>query len=191
MLFRSEKLNDLDNDASNIIDDKLIELENRAEEILAGKLNIIKAGKTVNFEELPTNIQVLVKENYDSYKETRALHEKLKLMEKATPEDRQPLTERVASLDDKIRANWEVIDTWQPGAEPASKAVEAIDHKRINANRKYISTNLKKLAEGNILEKKIAEVKSQLQLRYTELKSAGEEVAAETITELAKAGVAC
>lgn len=186
-----EKLSDMEMDADNIIDEKLIDLDKRAEEILAGKLNIIREGKNVKFEELPENVKKLVKENYDSYKETRALHEKLKLMEKATPEDRQPLTERVASLDDKIRANWEVIDAWQPGAEPATKAVEAIDHKRINANRKYISTNLKKLAEGNIVDKKIAEVKSQLQVRYNELKSAGEEVATETLAELSKAGVIC
>lgn len=186
-----DKLSDMEMDADNIVEDKLMELDKRAEELLAGKLNIIKAGKTVNFDELPANIQALVKENYDSYKETRALHEKLKLMENATPEDRQPLTERLASMDDKIRANWEVIDAWQPGAEPAPKLVQAIDHKRINANRKFISTNLKKLAEGNIPEKKITEVKSQLQLRYYELKSAGEEVATETLAELAKAGIEC
>jgi hypothetical protein len=186
-----EKLSDMEMDADNIIDEKLIDLDKRAEEILAGKLNIIREGKKVKFEELPENMKKLVKENYDSYKETRALHEKLKLMVNATPADRQPLTERLASLDDKIRANWEVIDAWQPGAEPAPKTVEAIDHKRINANRKFISTNLKKLAEGNIVDKKIAEVKSQLQLRYNELKSAGEEVAAETLTELAKAGIEC
>jgi hypothetical protein len=155
-----------------------------------GKM-MVSTGTELNIDELPPNLKAKWQQNQDAYKEIRALHEKLKLMEKATPEDRQPLTERVASLDDKIRANWEAIDGWVPGAEPVEELAEKIDHKRINANRKYISTNLKKLAEGSIVEKKITEVKHKLQLRYTELKSNGEEVAAETLAELVKAGIKC
>lgn len=139
---------------------------------------------------LPKHLQVKWHENHDAYKEIRALHEKLKLMEKATPEYRQPLTERLASLDDKIRANWELIDAWQPGAESAAATVVKIDHKRINANRKFISSNLKKL----LIHPEVItpdKLRNELQKRWNELKQSGEEVSKETKTDLTFVGVIC
>jgi hypothetical protein len=142
-------------------------------------------------DSLPPHLKAKWHFNQDSYKEIRALHEKLKLMEKATPEERQPLTERVASLDDKIRANWEVIDAWVPGAEPAAEPVEKpvmVDHKRINANRKFISSNLRKLETGNF-KKHAADLISELQKRVTELIEAGEQMNTKTIEQLQKFGI--
>lgn len=145
-----------------------------------------------NPDSLPKHLQQKWHENHDAYKEIRALHEKLKLMENATPEDRQPLTERVASLDDKIRANWEAIDAWQPGAEPApaepATELQAIDHKRINANRKYISSNIKKIAASEKSDEFVALTKA-VEVRARELLNAGETIAAKTIADLRKIGV--
>ena len=142
-------------------------------------------------DSLPPHLKAKWHENQDAYKEIRALHEKLKLMEKATPEDRQPLTERIASLDDKIRSNWEAIDGWVPGAEPPAELVAKpviVDHKRINSNRKFISSNLRKLETGNF-KKHVADLISEVQKRVNELLEAGEKMNTKTIEQLKKFGI--
>jgi hypothetical protein len=158
-----------------------------SEQLISGILKIVINSREISFDDLPAVMKARWQQNRDSYKEIRSLHEKLKLMENATPEDRQPLTGRIGELDDKIRQNWKEIDAWVPTAE---KVFEAIDHKRMQANRKYISTNLKKLAKVTDQVKK-AKVVAELQTRFTEVKASGETFAPETIEELAKAGVVC
>jgi|GEM_PF-1435319 len=188
----SDKLSDLEADADDLVTDKMKELEKAADELVSGKTKIIRNGKEISYDELPAEIKARWDQNRDDYKEIRALHEKLKLMEQATPEDRQPLTQRISDLDEQIRDNWEVIDSWQPGTGNGENetASPEIDHKRIQANRKYISTNLKKLQELTD-SVKTAAIVTELQNRYDELKTAGETVAQETIDELTKAGVKC
>lgn len=164
-------------------------LEKHADQDDEIKLQIIRGKKTINPDDLPEEIKKLWDFNRDSYKEIRSLHEKLKLMGKAKPEDRQPLTDRATYLDDQIRTNWEVIDAWKPGKKAeVKKDDQKIDHKRINANRKYISTNLKKLQLGMDAPK--AELlRDNLKIRLNELLDAGEKLNQDTIDELTKAGV--
>ncbi|MFZ4705446.1 MAG: hypothetical protein ACOYMF_05505 [Bacteroidales bacterium] len=149
-----------------------------------------KERKIINPDELPHWLRVRWHENNDYYKEIRALHEKLKLMEKATDQDRAPLTKKISELDDVIRSNWEAIDAWEPGQEQLPIKVINIDHKRINANRKFISTSLKTLpvmaSEAN---KEILIAK--LQKRVTELLSAGEKLEVDTLEKLKKTGIQC
>lgn len=155
------------------------------------KLIVIRSNQKVNYEDLPKEIQEKWDENRDGYKEIRATHEKLKLMEAAPAEDRVPLLARIDELDIAIRKNWDVIDAWQPGAEPeVKKEAEAIDHKRINANRKYISTNAKKLAEETD-QVKADKLRAKIQERVTELKVAGEEMNDKTREELKILGIEC
>ena len=166
-----------------------------ASEVASGKrqvasverVKIIRNDREVKYDELPPSLQKLVDWNRDSYKEIRALHEKLKLMEKANPEDRQPLIERITELDNGIRENWKVVDAWEPGQEPEEKPKAEIDHKRINSNRKYISTNVKRLAtlEG----KKAAALREKIQERVDELVAAGEELKGKTKEELKNSGI--
>lgn len=184
----SDKLNELESGAEDVVSDKLAEFESQVQEIMSGKLEVIRDGRKVKYEDLSPEMQARWNQNRDGYKEIRALHEKLKLMENATPEDRQPLTQRMCDLDDTIRDNWIEIDAYVPSSVP--NRVESIDHKRIQANRKYISTNLKKLPEQTN-PVKTAQVVAELQKRYDEIKASGEAVAAETIEELTKAGVTC
>lgn len=186
----SDNANDLKNTAQNIVEDKIQEFETQIDEILAGKLEVIRNGRKVKFEDLSKEMQARWIQNSDGYKEIRALHEKLKLMEKASPEDRKPLTERICKLDDQIRDNWAEIDAFVAGEKEQSSDVLKLDHKRIQSNRKYISTNLKKLQEQQDPVKR-AKVIDELQVRYNELKAAGETVARETIEELTKTGVTC
>lgn len=154
---------------------------------LQGNVVIIGGKREVSIDDLPPELKKKWEENRDAYKEIRATHEKLKLMEKATPEDRKPLVERMTVLDNRIRANWEAIDAWdgKPAKPPAPPV--PIDHKRINANRKYISTNLKRLNE--LEGEKAVVLRNNIQLRYDELKGAKQEVSTETIEELKKAGI--
>ncbi len=183
----NESINTIEDEAEAIVASTKNELELMAYQVITGKLKIVKEGKEVSFGDLSPEMKARWEQNRDAYKEIRVLHEKLKLMENAAPEDRQPLTQRISDLDDKIRENWKEIDAWVPAAE---NKVEAIDHKRMQANRKYISTNLKKLAEITDPVKK-AKVVTELQGRFNEVKASGETFAPETIDELGKAGVVC
>lgn len=152
-----------------------------------GKPKIVRNSHDVNFDDLPPRLQKLWEKNRDAYKEIRALHEKLKLMEKATPEDREPITSLIAQLDDSIRENWKVIDAWDPDAEPEQPEPAKVDHKRINSNRKYISTNLKRL--GKLDGKKATDLREKIQVRVDELVEAGENISEKKVEELQKLGV--
>ena len=199
----SEKLQDLESEAEDIVSDSRSEIQADAEqiinetkdelevianEIISGKLKIIRDGKEIDFNSLSPEMKARWDQNRDAYKEQRVLHEKLKLMANATPEDRQSLTQRMCDLDDQIRENWAEIDAFVPGAN--NNDATGVDHKRIQANRKYISTNLKKLPEQTD-PVKAAQVVTELQKRYDEIKASGEAVSPETIEELTKAGVKC
>jgi len=160
------------------------------------KLIIVRENKEVKFEDLPKVLQEKWEANRDAYKEIRATHEKLKLMgEHAPATDRAPLIRRIAELDTLIRSNWDIIDAWKPGQkveDPQKKdaVTTGIDHKRIQANRKYISTNMKKLA-AEADKKKADKLRAKIQERVTELKTANEEMKPETISELKKLGIEC
>lgn len=153
------------------------------------KIKVVRNNRAVEYDDLPPEIQLLWNLNRDGYKEIRSLHEKLKLLEKAPGEDRVPLLARLDKLDETIRKNWDTIDAWQPGQE-VKKVVEptVISHKRINANRKYISSNVKKLAaETNPV--KADKLRNKIQLRVTELQNAQEKLKHATIEELNKLGI--
>ena len=183
------KLDELESAADELISDKIEELEHLADDFFSGKRKTITQKRHVNYEDLPNDLKSIWQQNRDSYKEIRALHEKLKLMERATPEDRRPLTERIASLDEMIRTNWETIDTWDPEAPAEEKIPVEVDFKRLRANRKYISTGLKKLSNRNMPESRIEELKNNMFARAKELISAGENFSPETIRDLKSIGI--
>jgi len=139
-----------------------------------GRNRIVRGDQKIKFEDLPAELQAKWEENTEAYKISRSLHEKLKLMEKASPEDRKPLIEQFINLADQIRANWNVIDAWDPTKveDPASGQNEppVIDHKRIQSNRTYISKNLKKLQASPDDQ----QLRQRIQERITELVAAGE-----------------
>lgn len=165
--------------------DMVIDLMNS--ELPAERLKVVRNDRTISFEELPRELQARWTQNRDSYKEIRSFHEKLKLMDKATPKERSLLTGRIAHLDDVIRGNWEVIDGWN-GTMPTTQNDGVIGHKRIGANRKFICTNLKKLPK-QADPVKIAKTITEMQLRYDELKAAREELALDTLAQLQKSGI--
>lgn len=137
-----------------------------------GRVRVIREGQNVNYDDLPEELKKKWDENAEAYKEARSLHEKLKLMEKAKAEDRAPLVSRLVELSHIVRSNWDVIDSWDPKSDKSKtsdKPDQKIDHKRIQANRKYISINLKKYED-----KPDDKLKSSIQQRISELVTAGE-----------------
>jgi len=168
-----------------------VEVEDKPLPAVEETKGTIEDPKQLNPDELPAHLKSKWHENQDSYKEIRSLHEKLKLMENGTTEDRQPLTERLASLDDVIRANWAEIDDWIPGQEKEPVTSATVDFNRINANRKFISTNLRKIIDNAIQPKKLDVVKNEIKTRFKELKTAGQEFTADTLEDLKKAGIEC
>lgn len=139
-------------------------------------------------DQLPPDLLMKWQQNTDFYKEIRAIHERLKLMEKATDNDRQPLTERIARMDDIIRANWELIDAYDPTApKPEPEQAQIIDHKRINSNRKFLSVNIKKL--GELTGEPLEDLRSKIIQRTTEIMQAGEQIHSKTVEELNKYGI--
>lgn len=159
-------------------DPPVIPMQNEfTEESKPGRIRVIKEDQTVSFDDLPEELQQKWTDNAEMYKEGRSLHEKAKLMEKATPEERQPIIARLGQLSDAIRANWDAIDNWKPGEddkEPVKDETRAIDHKRVNSNKKYISSNLKKLED-----KPNPVLFQKLQERVKELVSIGHKFSAD------------
>lgn len=156
-----------------------------------GRLKIVRENKELSVDDLPRDLKALWEANRDAYKEIRSLHEKLKLLEKAQPQDRKPIVDRIVNLDNMIRENWAVIDNWNPNENqnPEKDTGKSIDHRRINANRKYISTGLRKIQGGKLDQKKMDSIRGQIKSRYIELKSAGVEMSEDTIEEMKTAGI--
>ena len=166
------------------------EMDAQAESVATGKLKVVRNNREINFEDLPKNLQEKWSANRDWYKQIRSYHEKLKLMENASADDRSVLTTEIVKLDEQIKANWEIIDTWDPDQVNEELPSKIIDHKRINSNRKFISTNLKALKD-NPDDAKVLAIMEKIQERYSELKAAGEVVSQETIEEMKRIGINC
>jgi hypothetical protein len=145
------------------------------------KLKVIRNKREVYYDDLPKKLQLCWDQNRDDYKEIRALHEKLKLMEKSTDDDRSKLTMRIVGLDEDIRKRWEEIDTWNPVPEDMK-----IDHKRIGSNRKAISIWLDKLDKGCPDQEMVI---AHLQERYDELWANHVDISSKTLNQLIKWGV--
>lgn len=142
-------------------------------------------GKRADHEQLPDEIKARYIENLNLLRRMRQLHEKLKLMEGSTDEERKPFIEELLQLDKAHRENWDVYDSYKLGDEIKEK-VEA-DPKAISAARKYLSTNKKKLAE---LEDEVKGVwLERMQERYDYLISVNEVISDEQKEEFKQLGL--
>jgi hypothetical protein len=132
------------------------------------KIKIIKNKREVLYKDLPKDLQKRWDENAGMYKESRSLHEKLKLLKDADKKILEPIVGRLVDLVSSVRENWNVIDAWNPDQKDLGRLI--LTGKRLSSNRKAISENLKKLENDptNI------DVRRKLQERITEMKAAGE-----------------
>lgn len=144
------------------------------------RTKVVRNDREIRYDDLPKSLQILWDQNRDDYKMIRSYHEKLKLLEKASDDDRKVLVAEILKMEESIRERWEKIDQYHP-SEDAGK----LDYKRIQANRKYISKSLSELRNGRSPETII----STLQQRVDELTGAQVNLTDKTIAELRKYGV--
>jgi hypothetical protein len=147
---------------------------------------VIRHDREIRYDSLPDHLKKIWDINRESYSKVRSLHEKLKLMMDDSDNDRQPIAAEIVELSDAIRKNWAIIDAYDPDNPDLNIKVD-IDHKKINANRTYISRNTKKveLLTGQAKD----ELLTNIQLRYDELKAVGESVNENTLSSLEKIGI--
>lgn len=133
---------------------------------------VVRSKHKITYTDLPYSLRVVWDETAELYKHSRSLHEKLKLMFKSSDKDRKPLIENLLRLQSKVRENWDIIDSFDPTkdlVDDDSGDSTIINAKRISANRAYISRNVKNVKAGEDTE-----LYSKLQVRISELISAGE-----------------
>lgn len=160
-------------------------------------------GIRADHDALPENIRQLFTQNSELFLRMRKLHEALKTMDGAKACDRFPYIREFLELDDAVIKNWEMYDAYKPEDnthanvdknvtvdKEATNTTQVIDAKRISANRKYISDNKDKLAKLSAEQSpKAEELRAKIQLRVSELLTAGAGISDDQLSELAKLGI--
>lgn len=143
--------------------------------------------KSINYEKLPAELQKVYNQIKLLYKERADYHSKAKLLtlHGADEETIGNLVVKIKETDAQIRSSWDKIDNYNPEdyKKEKSKPKEPITNKRISANRKYISSNKKKLKDDP--EKWIPKI----QERVDELIQAGENFKPLIVEELKGYGI--
>lgn len=126
----------------------------------------VKKGMREDHDSLPDVVKGYYLENLNIHPLRRKLHEQLKLMVNATPEERKPLLEELSELDKRHSANWELYDNYDPqkGLEQIEDPAELA--KKISASRKYLSTNKDKIEtlEGEARDVLLAKMQERFDL---------------------------
>ncbi len=183
---------DLDDGVKDIVVVKTVDITaapSESEEVIPviekpNRLVVLRNKQEIDYKDLPKPLQILWDDNAELYKHSRSLHEKLKLMEKASPDERKPIIEKLVSMQASVRDNWNYIDAYDPAAVVKKAEPKTIDAKRISANRKYISFNVKKLSPGDNDSKLFVKI----QERITELITANETFKQDQHDKLVKLG---
>ena len=175
---------------------------------------LVVTDEIISYEDLPEEMKKLYDENRETYKLMRAVHEKMKQALKDG--ERAELREELVKMDDKIAANWKVLDEWfaksqeedtgddegndegsiesredlpaeETPVEPEKKPAAIDVAKDLNACRSYLSRNLGKLAR---LEGKKREVlMAKIAERVATLQKHNAEISEATRAELVKLGM--
>lgn len=158
----------------------------------------VAVGKRSDHETLPDEIKALWDECAGIWFKIKELFEQLKGMEKAAACDRYEYLKQLDGADKKYRANMQAYDEYKPGVPEAKKEEKkvypaedpAAISKKVNAARKYLSDNKKKLADlKGTDESKYAALLAKVQERYDYLISTGNTVDAEQVAELVALGL--
>lgn len=154
-------------------------------------------GKRADHELLPDEIKALWDECTPLWFKIKELFELLKTMESSPACDRFEYLQQLDECDKKYRANMQVYDAFVVGSSDADtdNGKKAEDNpadiaKKVNAARKYLSDNKKKLADLKTTdEKKYSVLLMKVQERYEYLVSSGNTVEAEQVAELVNLGL--
>ena len=167
-----------------------------AVEQLVTKPEAEHAGKRVDHDELPEEVQHLWDGNFERYTKIKALFEELKAMEKMQPCDRY---EKLKLLDEAEKAYREALSAYDsyvkednlPTKTEEQPVAPAELATQIGNARKYISEGkgkLKKLIdEGN--EAKAATLREKIVERVRTIQQAGAPISDDTFAELSELGI--
>lgn len=163
----------------------------------SSQTGVIAIGKRPDHDSLPDEIKALWDECAELWFKLKSLFEQLKGMEKEPPCDRYEYLLQLDEADKKYRANMQIYDEYKPGSpeeknEDAPPPVDdpATISKKVNAARKYISDNKKKLSDLKETDtEKYAALLVKVQERYDYLINSGNTVDVEQINELVALGL--
>lgn len=157
-------------------------------------------GRRADHDSLPADIRSLWDRNSDIWHKIKNLHEKLKTMDDAPACERLEFLKMMMELEQEHTRNFAVYDA---AAATSGESVEgnteqeqikddeespADDASKINAARKYISDNRKKILTIDDAEKREA-LLAKIQERYDYLIEAGANLAPEVVENLKEIGV--
>lgn len=155
------------------------------------------AGKRVDHDELPEEIQALWDENFELYAKVKALFEELKAMANMEPCDRYEKLKLLDEAESKYRKNLADYDAYlkennfPKDDEVEDKTEDPVElATKINNSRKYISSNKDKLAA--LIEKdqeKAESLRAKMQERVDTIQSAGVPFSPDQQTELESLGI--
>lgn len=170
-------------------------------------------GKRADHDSLSPAMQQLWDRNREVWQKIKALHEHLKTMDNNPPCDRLEYLIQMRELEAEHTKNFELYDSAKPldiveraalqaeaEAEQAAEAefkadnaadgdeAPAADASKINAARKYISENRKKILTIEEEDKRAA-LLAKIQERYDFLKTAGAGINDDVVEELKEIGI--
>ena len=150
-----------------------------------------KSGR-INPDELPDELKSVFEKIQIDYKEMRFQYESMKKAENDT--ERKKCRDIVTTLDDKVKANWLIIDSFLNSKSIAVATDEipntnenSINAKTINAARVYLSKNLSKFDTLSDSDK--TALIPKLKERYDLLVEAGNNFDEQTISILTSNGI--
>lgn len=156
----------------------------------------IARGRRADHDQLPDEIKALWEECALLWFKIKETFEQLKGMEDAPACDRYEYLRVLDEADKKYRANMQVYDGYVLGAAvndaPDVEPVDdpAVITKKVNAARKYLSDNKKKLADLRISKSdKYDVLLSKVQERYDYLISTGNTIDEAQMVELSSLGI--
>lgn len=148
--------------------------------------DIVYKGKRPDHDQLPEAIRKIYERNGDVFFRMKRVYNTLLQMEDAEPCDRYEQLKMLDELDREYRANWGLYDSYTPG--DGGQDSKAVTPKKVNAARKYLSDNKKKLATLKDEAKKAA-LLNKMQERIDLLVDAGETFEEKYQRELEKLGL--
>lgn len=163
------------------------------------ELNVIvkHAGKRPDHDELPDYIKQLWNDSAELWFKIKETFETLKTMEAAPPCDRYEYLKMLDEADKQYRANMAKYDGFVLGGEPVDDGTKEMDPaeiaKKVQAARKYISDNKKKLAElkdaGDWPNDKYGALLDKVQERFNFLIESGNSISEDQVAELKDLGI--
>ena len=183
--------------AENTINKRLMLASDKADDIDVPEeleVAIRHAGKRTDHDELPDEIKEIWEKSANLWFKIKETYETLKTMENAPLCDRYEHLKILDESDKQYRKNMAWYDGYVLGSEITSKKEVELEPaeiaKKVQAARKYVSDNKKKLAELRETDlEKYNKLRDKVQERFNFLIETGNSVSEEQVAELKELGI--